>query len=170
MVDSDPISNKTTDQNSSNPLNKFNMNELIGMLRTFYRIRKKSSDMLWTEGSGLISIESTLEESESILQEVIDRIHEKWTIDRISRNRRQKLPKFLLNSYNISTAELTYILLNNMVEIGSDKWNDDKVENEEIYFIIDDTKYKMKNDGIIESSMDEEAQQKRMKEMFRKRF
>ena len=129
-------------------LSQFNFNELIDIVKTISRTKKKSSEEMWKNGYGLQSIDKLEEKVDDVLYELINRIRDQWSRYDIERNFRSKvLPHEILNLFNITTAELNKKLFKNPPTIGSEISADGK---DEIWFKIGGSKYVMRSDGNIE--------------------
>jgi len=127
---------------------EFNFNELIGIVKTISRTKKKSSEEMWKNGYGLQSIDSLEGNIDDVLYELINRIRDQWSRYDIERNFRSLvLPNEILNLFSITTAELNKKLFKNPQTIGSEISDGNK---DEIWFKIGSSKYVMRSDGNIE--------------------
>ncbi len=127
---------------------QFNFNELIDIVKTISRTKKKSSEGMWKNGFGLQSIDTLEANIDDVLFELINRIRDKWSRYDIERNFRSlALPHEILNLFSITTAELNKKLFKLPPTIGSEI----SVKGEdEIWFKIRNSKYIMRSDGNIE--------------------
>ena len=129
-------------------LSQFNFNELIDIVKTISRTKKKSSEEVWKNGYGLKSIDTLEGNIDDVLYELINRIRDQWSRYDIERNfRNLALPHEILNLFNITTAELNKKLFKNPPSIGSENSNG---KNDEIWFKIGSSKYIMRTNGNIE--------------------
>ena len=127
---------------------QFNFNELIDIVKTISRTKKKSSEGIWKNGYGLKSIDTLEANIEDVLDELIFRIKDQWSRYEIERNfSTLALPNEILNLFNITTAELNKKLFKNPPTIGSEISDGKK---DEIWFKIGKSKYIMRNNGDIE--------------------
>lgn len=127
---------------------EFNFNELISIVKTISRTKKKSSEGMWKNGYGLQSIDSLEGNIDDVLYELINRIRDQWSRYDIERNFRSLvLPHEILNLFSITTAELNKKLFKNPSTIGSEISDGNK---DEIWFKIRSSKYVMRSDGNIE--------------------
>ncbi|QEE16245.1 hypothetical protein DSAG12_02075 [Promethearchaeum syntrophicum] len=129
-------------------LSQFNFNELIDIVKTISRTKKKSSEGMWKNGYGLQSMDSLEANIDDVLDEIIYRVKEQWSRFEIERNfSNLALPHEILNLFNITTAELNKKLFKNPPTIGSEILDGKK---DEIWFKIGTSKYIMRNNGNIE--------------------
>ena len=78
-------------------LSKFNFNELIDIVKTISRTKKKSSEDMWKKGYGLQSMDSLEANTDNILDEIIYRVRDQWSRFEIERNfRNLALPHEIL--------------------------------------------------------------------------
>jgi hypothetical protein len=127
---------------------QFNFNELIEIVKTISRTKKKSSEEVWKNGYGLKSIDTLEAHIDDVLDEIIIRVRDQWSRYDIEMNfRNLVLPSEILNLFNITTAELNKKLFKNPPTIGSDKKNGGI---DEIWFKIGSSKYIMRTNGNIE--------------------
>ena len=127
---------------------QFNFNELIDIVKTISRTKKKSSEGIWKNGYGLKSIDTLEANIDDVLYEIINRIRDQWSRYDIERNFRSLvLPHEILNLFSITTAELNKKLFKNPPSIGSEISN---VGDDEIWFKIGSSKYVMRTTGNIE--------------------
>ncbi|MHA1648074.1 MAG: hypothetical protein ACTSVL_10920 [Promethearchaeota archaeon] len=127
---------------------QFNFNELIDIVKTISRTKKKSSENTWKNGYGLKSIDTLEANIDDVLDEIIIRVRDQWSRYDIEMNfRNLVLPSEILNLFNITTAELNKKLFKNPPTIGSEKSNGG---DDEIWFKIGSSKYIMRFNGNIE--------------------
>ena len=127
---------------------QFNFNELIDIVKTISRTKKKSSENIWKNGYGLKSIDTLEANIDDVLDEIIYRVKEQWSRYDIERNfRNLVLPHEILNLFHITTAELNKKLFKNPPTIGSEMSSEKK---DEIWFKIGSSKYIMRTNGNIE--------------------
>ena len=127
---------------------QFKFNELIDIVKTISRTKKKSSEEVWKNGYGLQSIDSLEANIDDVLYELINRIRDQWSRYEIERNfRNLVLPHEILNLYHITTAELNKKLFKYPPSIGSEKSDEGE---DEIWFKIGSSKYVMRSSGDIE--------------------
>ncbi len=127
---------------------QFNFNELIDIVKTISRTKKKSTENIWKNGYGLQSIDSLEGNIDDVLYELINRIKDKWSRYDIEMNfRNLALPHEILNLFNITTAELNKKLFKNPPTIGSESSDG---RDDEIWFKIRNSKYIMRNNGDIQ--------------------
>ncbi len=127
---------------------EFNFNELIDIVKTISRTKKKSSEEMWKNGHGLQSIDSLEANIDDVLDELIIRVKKQWSRYDIEMNfRNMALPHEILNLFNITAAELNKKLFKNHPTIGSE--NPDGGDDE-IWFKIGGSKYIMRTNGNIE--------------------
>lgn len=128
---------------------KFSFQELIEMVQAISRTKHRSREGVWREGYGLQSIEHLEAHIDDILEEMAKRMRSAFSLARIQSNFRHNelnLPHDLLNLNNINATQLNSILFRNSNLIGAER-NDQN--EEEIFIIINDVKYKMQTDGRI---------------------
>jgi hypothetical protein len=126
----------------------FSFNELGKIVKSILRTKKRSSEDKFEGGQGLVSIEALEAHIDDILQEIVNRISEQWTFERIQTNIKEyqiSLPDRLKNVFNINQHEVQNLIMRDPPVIGAEI-NDDC---EEIFFFFDNTKYQMKKDGLI---------------------
>ena len=127
---------------------QFKFNELIDIVKTISRTKKKSSEEVWKNGYGLQSIDSLEANIDDVLYELINRIRDQWSRYEIERNfRNLVLPHEILNLYHITTAELNKKLFKYPPSIGSERSDEGE---DEIWFKIGSSKYVMRSSGDIE--------------------
>ena len=127
---------------------QFNFNELIDIVKTISRTKKKSSEEMWKNGHGLKSIDTLEANIDEVFDEIIYRVRDQWSRYEIERNfKNLALPHEILNLFNITTAELNKKLFKNPPTIGSEISTEGK---DEIWFKIGSSKYIMRINGNIE--------------------
>jgi len=133
----------------TNPdFSQFNFNELIDIVKTISRTKKKSSEEVWKNGYGLQSIDRLESNIDDVLDEIIIRVRDQWSRYDIERNFRSLvLPHEILNLFNITTAELNKKLFKNPPSIGSERSAEGV---DEIWFKIGSSKYVMRTNGNID--------------------
>ncbi|MHA1511259.1 MAG: hypothetical protein ACTSRX_06005, partial [Promethearchaeota archaeon] len=93
---------------------QFNFNELIDIVKTISRTKKKSSEEMWKNGHGLKSIDTLEANIDNVLDEIILRVRDQWSRYDIEMNfKNMVLPHEILNLFNITTAELNKKLFKN---------------------------------------------------------
>ncbi|MHA1473715.1 MAG: hypothetical protein ACTSPA_01775 [Promethearchaeota archaeon] len=133
---------------TSPDFSEFNFNELIDIVKTISRTKKKSSEGMWKNGYGLQSIDNLEANIDDVLDEIIIRVRDQWSRNDIERNfRNLVLPHEILNLFNITTAELNKKLFKYPPTIGSENLNGG---TDEIWFKIGSSKYIMRTNGNIE--------------------
>ncbi|TFH30888.1 MAG: hypothetical protein E4G98_01190 [Promethearchaeota archaeon] len=128
----------------------FKFAELKDIVHAIARTKHQSSESRWTEGNGLHSIDHLETHIDDILKEMARRIRETFTMERIHanfRHNKSNLPHDIFNLNHINATQLTGMLYNYKDLVGADLTPDG---NEEIYVIINETKYKMKKNGVIQ--------------------
>jgi len=127
---------------------QFNFNELIDIVKTISRTKKKSSEEMWKNGHGLKSIDTLEANIDNVLDEIILRVRDQWSRYDIEMNfKNMVLPHEILNLFNITTAELNKKLFKNPPTIGSEMTPEKK---DEIWFKIGSSKYIMRTNGKID--------------------
>ena len=135
--------------NGENPLLKFTFTELVEMIKTISRTKNKSRQDKIHGGVGLQSMEHLESHIDDFLFELAQRIKKSWSQIRIQRSFRYSklnLPTELLNAYNITPAQLSFMIYKDKNSIGAIITDDGK---EEIYIKNGMVKYLMKTDGNI---------------------
>ncbi|UYP48222.1 hypothetical protein NEF87_004507 [Candidatus Lokiarchaeum ossiferum] len=131
-----------------NPFKKFQFEELVEMVRTISRTKTQSREGVWKDGHGLQSIDHLEAHVDDILDELARRIRANFTIDRIQRNFRYNklnLPTEFLNLYNLTAAQLNFMIYKDKNSIGA-ILTDGK---EEIFIKHGPVRYVMNTEGNI---------------------
>ena len=134
--------------NSQLALLDFSFEELKNMVNTIAKTKKRSSDMMWTQGTNLHSIDDLEKNVDGILHELTRRVATQWSIERIQYNFAMSstmLPNSLMNLFNITPSELNQKIRSQ--EIGAER----KDGYDEIWIKVNNAKYIMTHSGVIET-------------------
>lgn len=126
--------------------NDFSFDELKNMVQTIAKTKKRSSDMMWTQGTNLLAIDDLEQNVDKILFEMVRRVQTQWSIERIQYNfstSNQMLPNGLMNLFSITPSDLNHKIING--SIGASHKNG----FDEIWVILNNTKYLMTHQGYI---------------------
>lgn len=116
------------------------------MVITIAKTKKRSSDMMWKEGTILHSIDDLEANVDNILAELTQRATRQWSIERIQYNfvtSQTMLPDKLMNLFNLTPSDLNLRIHSNTIGANRNKNYD------EIWFVIDNSKYIMTREGVI---------------------
>ncbi len=102
--------------------------------------------MMWKEGTILHSIDDLEANVDNILAELTQRATRQWSIERIQYNfvtSQTMLPDKLMNLFNLTPSDLNLRIHSNTIGANRNKNYD------EIWFVIDNSKYIMTREGVI---------------------
>ncbi len=135
-------------------LQDFDFQELLDMIDQFAKIKHYSSNEKWKNGEGLLSVDELMPRVEDIIEELVERIKNQWTFERIAYNIKNNpihIPSSIMNIYQITRADLRRWLYSAQIKIGAEEIS----EKECIWIIQNGIKYLMNPSGIIQESYED---------------